>query len=219
MRSKFITPKKDILLLNEEKVARVIGIDEVGRGCWAGPVVVGGFVFDNKGYVKGVHDSKLLKKELREKASKKLQKYDYKIEIGDLETIDKIGIGKTIEGLMAKIVEYYRNKFGSLDTIFVIDGTFARNFGKDTKKVIKADSNYYSVASASVLAKVFRDSMMVNLHQNYPNYSFNINKGYATKKHRMAISELGICELHRKSFKPVYLQYLKDNQQMLDLNS
>ncbi len=202
MGIKFITPKKEKEILNTGEYTRVVGIDEAGRGCWAGPVSVGAFVYTMPHkYIKGITDSKLLNFQKRALIYNKLITWDHFIHISDIDSINNLGIGKTVENLISEIVEM----FDDGKTFFIIDGQFKRNFGKNTLKVVKADLNYYSVGAASILAKVKRDRIMSKYHKVFPDYGFDRHKGYGTLSHRMALQKYGICELHRKSFKPIKL--------------
>ena len=188
--------------LFQQQFQRVIGIDEVGRGCWAGPVYVGAFVYTKiQSPIKYVTDSKLLTAEIRENLSRKLIKSEYKVVVGEVTQINKIGIGRTIEDLIARIIEFYYDE----STFFLIDGHFARKFGRNTRQIIKGDRLHYSIAAASIIAKVARDSFMIRISKQYPGYKFGINKGYATKVHRLAIQTNGISEIHRTSFSPLKL--------------
>jgi len=198
--SKFLSNKKELELLTKG-YDRIIGIDEVGRGCWAGPVYVCGFVYSpTTRYYKGVHDSKKLTVKDREKMFSKLYNNDHHLAIGGLEEINNLGIGKVVTNLINSIVEKYQ----SISTLFLIDGKFAKDFGINTRKIIKGDYNYYSIAAASIIAKVSRDKFMVGLSEEYQKYQFRINKGYGTKKHRELLASLGPSDFHRTSFKPIY---------------
>jgi len=84
--------------------------------------------------------------------------------------------------------------------LILVDGKFAPNFDIETKSIIKGDSISYSIASASIIAKVLRDRLMIEMHEKFPGYHFNKNKGYGTKVHIEALKEIGPCKIHRKSF-------------------
>lgn len=197
---KFLNPNFENELLSTGRYTRIIGIDEVGRGCWAGPVAVGAYIFDfNSKFVNNINDSKMLTKIQRNQVYKELSTHTYSTLLGSLKEINEFGIGKTIEHLIDRVVE----RFYDSHTYFLIDGQFAKNFGENSIKVIKGDSTYYSIAAASILAKVERDTLMEKLDLEYPAYGFAKHKGYATKAHRMALSKLGICKLHRTSFAPI----------------
>ena len=190
----------DLKLIENTQYKRIVGIDEVGRGSWAGPVAVGAYVIDSTTkMLNGINDSKKVKPAKRSELSKELSNDKHSIHLGDLDSINKIGIGKTITNLIGDIVDEYNSD----ETFFLIDGQFARNFGRNTLKIIRGDAIYYSVAAASILAKVYRDNLMRTLHFEYQNYGFNTNVGYPTFKHLAALKKLGITKLHRTSYKPI----------------
>lgn len=182
----------------------IIGIDEVGRGAWAGPVVVAGYVFSNASIVyPQVTDSKLLNPRFRAQLNQNLQLGQYLIIEGSVEQINKYGVGRVITNLIMQII----NSFKQGNSYFLIDGVFKKDFGPQTQKIIKGDQKHYSIACASIVAKEYRDNMMRKLHQQYPQYSFDSNVGYGTRHHRQKIAEQGICQIHRTSFKPIGLIY------------
>ncbi len=190
----------DLLSDKENNYRRIIGIDEVGRGSWAGPVAIGVYFYDLESeFVSGITDSKKLSIKKRESAYRLLSKHNYSVKIGSVQMIDKYGIGKTIEKLILQTV----NLFNDGETFFLIDGTFRQDFGIHSRKIIKGDLNHYSIAAASILAKVERDNMMKELSNKFTGYGFERNKGYGTKFHRDALKSLGITEIHRKSFKSI----------------
>ena len=198
----YLKPTFEINLLNnsDNKYTRIIGIDEVGRGCWAGPVAIGAYFYDlNSEFVQGVKDSKQVSAKKRDLLFSFLKRHNHKIIYGSVEMIDKYGIGKTIEKLILQLV----NKETDGKTLFLIDGVFSQNFGIDSKKVIKGDSTYYSIAAASILAKVKRDQLMNKLDLEYPGYGLEKHKGYGTKLHIETLNKLGVSEIHRKSYKSI----------------
>lgn len=189
-------------LLSSGRYSRVVGMDEVGRGCLAGPVTVGAFVFyGGSRTLDNINDSKQLSPGLRIKVSQSLiaDNSHYLIEYASAKVIDDLGITVAIAGLMAKIVQ----QLDDGKTLFLIDGQFSQNFGNNTNKVVHGDEKYYSIAAASILAKVDRDQQMVDLVEQYPGFSFDKHKGYGTKQHLQELFSLGVTNLHRKSFAPV----------------
>lgn len=200
----YLLPDYELQLLNSG-FSRVIGIDEVGRGCWAGPVAVGIYFFDkNSAVVDGITDSKKLTKQKRSKVYISLCEHNYRIEYAEASEIDRLGgVTKAIEKLIAMAIEKYYNS----STMFLIDGQFSRNFGTNTLKIVRGDSIHYSIAAASILAKVERDALMAKFDKIYSGYGFANHKGYGTKEHRDALKTNGYCEIHRKCYKPV-MQYL-----------
>ncbi len=186
-----------------EKYENVIGIDEVGRGCWAGPVYVGAYVINSSTkFLEGITDSKMLNLKQRTYFSKKLRDQDnFRLKFADRGEIDKGGIGKAIQNLILELISELDPIYPN--SVFVVDGQFAHPFTKNTIKEKKADMNYYSVGSASIIAKVERDLIMSEYHKSFPSFNFNRNKGYGTKGHQAALKEFGVTDLHRKSFRPV----------------
>jgi len=207
---------KDLELLSEYNADLIIGIDEVGRGAWAGPVCVGAFVLDihNHKVLEGINDSKQVKKIKREELSSKLLDTKYLVMTGELESINNLGIGKTITNLIFDAVKQLNEYVNSINqkALFIIDGQFKATFGDNSVKRIKADSTYYSVAAASILAKVYRDNLMDTLSSSYNQYGFNRNKGYPTPEHLKALKQYGVTQIHRKSFKPISDQLLLLNE-------
>ncbi len=198
--SSFLFPEFETKLIKNNGFRRIIGIDEAGRGCWAGPVAVGIYIYDlETEYVEGVADSKKLKLQERNRIHQLLKDHNYEVVFGSIEQIDTIGVGKTIEFIIEQIVD----KYAACDTYFIIDGQFSKNFGFNTVKEIKADDRYYSVAAASILAKVERDLLLNELEKEYPEYGFGTHKGYGTKKHREALSKFGVSQIHRRSYIPI----------------
>ena len=180
----------------------VIGIDEVGRGCWAGPVYVGAFLFSRSTIVlEGINDSKkvtpLKRSILHDQIS--INPASFYIQIGSIEEINQSGIGNTITMAIEKILD----KFKHLNAYYLIDGQFKKEFGENSRKIIKGDTKHYSISAASVVAKVERDRYMENISNIYDKWLFNLNKGYGTAKHIDAIKNFGISEIHRTGYKPI----------------
>lgn len=178
----------------------IAGLDEVGRGCFAGPVVVGAVIFpSNVELPEGVADSKLLTAKKRENLESgiKNQAICWSVaEIG-VRDINKYGIGKATQMAFRKAL-----KLLSRQADFVlIDAFYVRHFNRKRQKPVKdGDKVCVSISAASIIAKVHRDRLMEKLHQKYPHYNFVKNKGYGTKDHRDAIKKYGLCAVHRKSF-------------------
>jgi len=178
----------------------IIGIDEVGRGAFAGPVVVGAYIYtQNSKIIPGITDSKKVTKKNRELISGLIHSGDSIIKIGEVDLINKIGIGKTVESLIHTILEEYSSE----DTYFLLDGHFPTLKQKNSLQVLKGDSLHYSISCASIVAKVYRDKLMHDFDSSYPHYNFVKNVGYGTATHIDAIKKYGITPLHRLSFKPI----------------
>jgi ribonuclease HII len=189
----------------------IAGIDEVGRGPLAGPVVSAVLCLEKSdlGILDqlGLKDSKKLIPKKREKIYHSLVEFfeiKQKIGIGmaSVETIDRINILQASFLAMKRAVSNlnpkYRPKFLMTDGRFLIP-----NLSISQKAYIKGDDKFSIISAASIIAKVFRDRMLEKLHQKFPNYLFDKNKGYGTKAHLEALKKFGPCEIHRKSFGPV----------------
>ena len=177
---------------------KLCGIDEAGRGCLAGPLVVAGVVL--KAPVNGLDDSKKLTPKKREELFDHIQKNSlYKIIFTNNQTIDKIGLSSALKNSIEEIKNHFSNYK------IMMDGN--TNFGvKGVEWMIKADNKVAEVSAASILAKVSRDRYMVKISQKYPEYGFDRHKGYGTKEHIDMIQKYGYTSLHRKSF---YIKNLK----------
>lgn len=191
----------------------ILGIDEVGRGAWAGPLVVGACVL-NGAKIEGLTDSKALTKKQREKIFEDIKNSSAIVDLGWVsnEELDNIGLSSALKLATRRAVSGVQKKCSSqnirIDEI-VIDGTvnFLENTSleKYVSTLKKADLLIKSVSAAAIFAKVSRDRFMSKLEENssYNKYSFKDNSGYGTKKHREALARYGISDIHRKSFKPI----------------
>ena len=177
----------------------ICGIDEAGRGPLAGPVVVASVILPQNSMIEGVNDSKKVSENKREKIYEEIIKgaISYGIAIIDEKEIDEINILRATKKGVTECIRKLEIK----PNIILIDALE----GIDTlqipyKSIIKGDAKHYSIAAASILAKVTRDRIMRQYDLLYPEYGFIQNKGYGTAKHIQAIKEKGICEIHRRSF-------------------
>ena len=175
------------------------GCDEVGRGCLAGPVVAAAVILPIDFQHDDIKDSKQLSEFRREQLSLEIEKVaiDFSIaEVGQVE-IDKINIASASIRAMSEAIKSLRTK----PAFLLIDGNrFTGYPGIQHKCIVKGDSKYLSIAAASILAKVYRDKLMRKLGEEYPQYGWSHNAGYATKDHKSAIEEFGPTPIHRKSF-------------------
>lgn len=180
------------------KVKLIAGVDEAGRGPIAGPVVAAAVIFDSKTFHNKVNDSKKLNEKTREELFEWIidNCITYGIGIVEHDEIDRINILQASLKAMKIAVSKLRPK----PNLCLIDGN--KTFNSDLKilPVIKGDSKSFSIAAASIIAKVTRDRIMNQLSENYPQYSWDKNKGYATAAHIKAVKKFGITELHRKTF-------------------
>lgn len=188
----------------------VLGIDEVGRGAFAGPVVAAAVVFSKNHVINNahkIHDSKLLTSSLRESLDKIIRNTCLHFGIGEVSTekINVDGIGKAtflaIEKAVQQIIEKLENNAGKVKKYLLIDGfKIPQILGIEQKGIVKGDQKCVSIAAASILAKVYRDRLMQDFHTVFPHYNFKNNKGYGTLFHRNALRRYGLSKLHRTSF-------------------
>tara|TARA_B100000963_G_scaffold26724_1_gene19966 strand:- start:1987 stop:2586 length:600 start_codon:yes stop_codon:yes gene_type:complete len=194
-------------MLNFEKEKKIsefiIGIDEVGRGPLAGPVVSAAVRLPKNFNSKDLNDSKKISKSKRQNIYNLLIKTcDYQIGIANVEEIDKYNILQATFLSMNRAIK--KLNLPSNHKILV-DGPWS--FDKKNKNIIpkiKGDSIYPSIAAASIIAKVYRDNLMLNLSKQYSKYFWEKNSGYGTKKHIEAIKNYGVTEHHRKTFAPIH---------------
>ncbi len=175
------------------------GIDEAGRGCFAGPVFAAAVILPTNFYHPLLNDSKQLKKEERDLLRPVIEKEAIAWAVGSVDnnTIDKINILQATYNAMHQAID----KMGIIPGLLLIDGNRFRPYATITHRCfIKGDGIYASIAAASVLAKTYRDDYMRELHDHYPHYNWKSNKGYGTPEHREAIARFGLCSYHRKSF-------------------
>jgi ribonuclease HII len=175
------------------------GIDEAGRGCYAGPVYAAAVILPEGYKNKYLNDSKKLsalsRNELRTEIEEKA--LAYAVASINHEEIDRINILQATYKAMHLAIDQLKTKPGFL----LIDGNrFKTHASIPHVCVVKGDGTYLSIAAASILAKTYRDEMMKQLHQEFPHYGWDKNKGYGTLTHRKAIEQYGLCTYHRKSF-------------------
>jgi len=187
-------------MLKESK--HIIGIDEAGRGPLAGPVVAAA-VLDSPKKIRGIKDSKLLSEKERERLYIEIiNNYKWGIGIVSPKRIDKVNILEATKEAMVKAVHNLEKKYKLKIDHLIIDGNMKINIDISQKSVIGADRKIYCVSTASIVAKVTRDHLMIKYDKLYPEYNFKKHKGYGTREHLKLIKKYGSCEIHRKSFKP-----------------
>jgi len=176
----------------------VCGIDEVGRGAFAGPLVAAGVIYSPNTITNfQVNDSKLLSSKKRRELDRLIRALSIWVIVEvDVPTINKIGVGKACQLAYRRILSKLKYDFVLIDA-FSIEGIDQRI----QKAIIRGDQVSASIASASIIAKVYRDQLMAKLDLTYPEYQLASNKGYGTLSHRQAIARHGLSELHRRSFK------------------
>jgi ribonuclease HII len=179
----------------------VAGIDEAGRGPWAGPVVASAVILDPEGIPSGLDDSKRLSEACREELYAALLR-NAKVSIG-VATVDEID---SLNILNAALLAMRRAAEGLVvqPKFALIDGNRAPDLACLVRTIVKGDQKCLSIAAASIVAKVTRDRIMTNLAADHPAYGWDSNKGYGTKKHQVALSSHGVTQHHRRSFKPIH---------------
>jgi ribonuclease HII len=180
-------------------IRRVCGIDEAGRGPWAGPVVAAAVVLDPACIPEGLHDSKALSAARREALFKPIMRSALVgVGIADVGRIDRDNILAATLWAMQQAVQ----QIDGVD-LALVDGNRAPRLACETRTVVGGDGRVLSIAAASIIAKVTRDRIMDNHDAAYPDYGFARHKGYGTAQHRAALLRHGPSPLHRRSFAPV----------------
>ena len=180
----------------------IAGVDEAGRGPWAGPVVAAAVVLDPDHIPEGIADSKALDADARELLFPRIMAYaQVGVGIASVERIDRDNILNATLWAMAEAVAALKHK----PRLVLIDGNKAPRLSCQTRTIVKGDALCLSIAAASIIAKVTRDRLMIDNALMYPGYGFERHKGYGTPEHQAAIHRLGVSDLHRRSFKPVQL--------------
>lgn len=196
-----ITPTLQIEeYLWKQGYSMVCGIDEVGRGSFAGPVCVGAVVFPKDCLIiDGVMDSKQLKPKQREQLAERIkgEALSWVVAEVSVSIINKIGIGKASQMAFRKAVKLLEKR----PDFVLIDAFYIKHFNRGNQKaIVDGDKICFSISAASIIAKVYRDKLMKKLSNKYPKYGFSKHKGYGTKFHQEAIKKYGLSKLHRTSF-------------------
>jgi ribonuclease HII len=180
----------------------ICGVDEAGRGPLAGPVCAAAVILPPHADIPGLNDSKKLSDKRRRELFPLIKEaaVAYGIGIATHEEIDEINILQATYLAMERAIQALSVK----PELALIDGNRAKDFGLPVETVVKGDSRSASIAAASILAKVTRDDMMLELANTYPQYGFEIHKGYGTKAHYAALDAHGISPIHRMSFLKKY---------------
>jgi ribonuclease HII len=182
----------------QEGFRRVMGLDEVGRGCLAGPVVAAGVILDPNNPIEGIQDSKKLSLSERLRLSKEIKKKAlyYTIQEGDLAMIDRLNI------LWASLetMNSCATSTGANPDYLLVDGNRYVPTLLAHQCIVKGDRKSASIGAASIIAKVYRDELMASLHLEFPEYGWDNNVGYPTNAHRQALKKYGYTPVHRTSF-------------------
>lgn len=174
----------------------IAGVDEVGRGPLAGPVVTACCVFNSAEMIDGINDSKKVSEKKRERLYEQITKVaSYNVAMVSPREIDEINILRATEKAMRECVTGLK----IIPDLVLIDAV-KLDLPYATRSIIKGDATSYSIAAASIVAKVTRDRIMIEADSLYPQYGFSRNKGYGTKEHIDALKKFGPCPIHRRSF-------------------
>ena len=186
---------------SESNYHLIAGVDEAGRGPLAGNVVAAAVILNPKKEIIGLDDSKKLSESIRNKLSEEIKQkaLAYAIAEADVSEIDNLNILQATMLAMQRAVAALQHQ---PDFVYV-DGNRTPKWRLNCKALVKGDQRIQSIAAASILAKVYRDHCLKDLHEQFPGYGFAKHKGYPTAEHLAALRELGPCPEHRRSYAPV----------------
>lgn len=178
----------------------MVGMDEAGRGSWAGPVVAAAVVLPKGLRLGGLNDSKLVLPAKREELFEKITQFcAYGVGLASHEEVDRFGLLRATFFAFKRALENLPVKADHI----LIDGRDKFAFVIPHTSIIRGDQKVRCISAASIIAKVTRDRLMVEYAKRYPQYGFDLHKGYGTEVHQSALREHGPCELHRKSYEPL----------------
>ena len=185
--------------LRQQGYQRIAGIDEAGRGALAGPVVAAAVILPINCQISGMTDSKQLTPKRRAELFDEIRRTALAVGVGSIDNkdIDQINILQATMGAMVQAIA----QIAPAPDYALVDGTHLPKISLPAKAIPKGDTLVQSIAAASIIAKVTRDRLMIELDETYPGYGFQVHKGYGTLLHRQAIAQLGPCPIHRRSFK------------------
>jgi ribonuclease HII len=177
------------------------GVDEVGRGPLAGPVVAAAVILDERRTIRGLNDSKLLQPEERERLDVEIRRKAVCCCVAEasVEEIDRFNILRAALLAMRRAVE----GLSAQPSIVLVDGNQRPDLAMPVRTVVGGDAKVRAISAASIIAKVHRDRLLTALHGEHPQYGFDGHKGYSTPEHLAALREHGACRHHRRSFAPV----------------
>lgn len=192
--------------LFKEGYLNIAGIDEVGRGPWAGPVVATAIIMPKDCYIEGVTDSKKLSYKKREELKIKIEEKALAIAtvFVNEKTIDEINIYEATKVAMIKAIDSLEIK-----PDYILIDAMKLDVEIPTLSIIKGDEKSFTIGCASIIAKVTRDHFMEAYDEIYPEYHFGQHKGYGTKQHQQAIDQYGVLDIHRKTYKPIAMALKK----------
>ena len=201
MRSRYTARMPDFDLETELGLARVAGVDEVGRGPWAGPITAAAVILDPNNLPEGLDDSKKLSASKREVLNGQiLDTADCAIIHLSVEEIDQLNILQASLKAMRLAIE----ALGTVDHALIDGNKIPNDLPCPADAIVKGDGKSLSIAAASIIAKCARDALMLDLSKQYPGYGWETNAGYGTKMHQLGLQNLGVTPHHRRSFKPIH---------------
>ncbi len=193
-------------LLLKEGFSLIAGVDEVGRGALAGPLCVGIVIFDaaliasTEGAIQGINDSKKLTPRQRKSGLELIRAgsiHSSSVLVSH-RTVDRLNINGATEFALNRLIRSIPIK----PDVIILDGNFSFDCPVPIRSILKGDAKSISIASASIVAKVYRDAIMERFDDMYPGYYFSSNKGYGTRRHLEALSGRGLSPIHRRSYEP-----------------
>ncbi|MBU2229623.1 ribonuclease HII [Patescibacteria group bacterium] len=187
--------------LKKRGYLKVAGLDEAGRGAWAGPIVASGVILNPRIRIEGLRDSKQLTPTRRKQIYLEIVKnaLNWSVGIVPEQTIDRIGINEANALAMEQAVK----KLLLRPDYLLVDYFLLDHVGIKHHAIVKGDQKVASIAAASIVAKVTRDYIMIAAHKDHPKYGFHAHKGYGTEYHHNKIKQHGLCKIHRISFSPM----------------
>ena len=179
----------------------IAGVDEAGRGPLAGPVIAAAVILDDNNRIEGLGDSKTLSEMTRLRLAEQIRQKSVAWAIGQVEheQIDELNILNASMLAMQKAVQ----ALGVVPHHVQVDGNRCPELNCSVEAIVKGDALIRAIGAASILAKVTRDTIMIEMDERYPGYGFAKHKGYPTRQHNDALARLGVCEIHRRSYAPV----------------
>jgi len=186
---------------DEALMEGIAGVDEAGRGPLAGNVVAAAVILDPRQIPPGLNDSKKLSAARREALSEQIQQcaLSFAIAEASVEEIDHLNILQASMLAMRRAVQ----GLSCLPSFVYVDGNRCPDWAYASRALVKGDSRILCIAAASILAKVYRDKSLLQLHEQYPQYGFAMHKGYPTPEHLQALQQYGVTAVHRRSYAPV----------------
>jgi ribonuclease HII len=199
----------DTLLIKTTPCLLVAGVDEAGRGPLAGPVVAAAVILDPLKPIIGLADSKMLSEHQRDSLAKliKANALSWSVGLASVAEIDGLNILQATLLAMQRAVQDLPTQPRQV----LVDGNRVPTLAMPAQAIVKGDSTVPAISAASIIAKVTRDSMMLDYHQHYPQFSFHQHKGYGTRQHLAELAQFGISPIHRKTFNPVKTMLAQQN--------